>query len=131
MLARRNLGRGGRVSVHMGCLLALVLVVVLLGAGLALTVELTGLLLTLVVAGLVGWAADLVMPGRLPGGALGAVLTGIIGGFVGDLLFSLLHLPHVGPTLFRIEVVPAFVGALVVAGVAQLVTANRRPAYSR
>jgi uncharacterized membrane protein YeaQ/YmgE (transglycosylase-associated protein family) len=115
----------------MGCLLALLLVVVLLGAGLAVTAELTGLVLTLVVAGLVGWAADLVMPGRLPGGPIGAVLTGIIGGVVGDLIFSLLHLPHIGPTLFRIEIVPAFVGALLVAGVAQLVTANREPAYPR
>jgi uncharacterized membrane protein YeaQ/YmgE (transglycosylase-associated protein family) len=115
----------------MGCLLALVLVVVLLGAGLALTAELTGLVLTLVVAGLVGWAADLVMPGRLPYGPLGAVLTGIIGGFVGTLIFGLLHLPHIGPTLFRIEIVPAFVGALVVAAAAQLVTAHRQPGYSR
>jgi uncharacterized membrane protein YeaQ/YmgE (transglycosylase-associated protein family) len=112
----------------MGFLIALLLVVVLLGAGLAVTAELTGLVLTLVVAGLVGWAADLVMPGRLPGGPIGAVLTGIIGGFVGSLVFSLLHLPHIGPTLLRIEIVPAFVGALIVAGVAQLVTANRAPA---
>jgi uncharacterized membrane protein YeaQ/YmgE (transglycosylase-associated protein family) len=110
----------------MGCLIALILVAVLLGVGMWATVELTGLLLTLLVAGLIGWAADLVMPGRLPGGWLGAVLTGIVGGFVGNLVFSLLHLQHIGPTLFRIEVVPAFVGALILAGLAQLVTSNRR-----
>ena len=69
----------------MGCLILLILLVILFGAGSVIAVGFTiGLLLTLIVAGLIGWAADLVVPrGALPGGWLGAVLTGIIGGFVG------------------------------------------------
>jgi len=107
----------------MGCLVVLAVVVLVLGAGLWITAGLVGLALTLLVAGVIGYAADLVMPGRLPGGWLGAILTGIVGGFVGGLLFDLLHLA-VGPRIFGIEVVPAFVGALLVAFVAQMATRN-------
>jgi uncharacterized membrane protein YeaQ/YmgE (transglycosylase-associated protein family) len=110
-------------------LLVLIALVLFLGIGFALTVELFGLILTLLVAGLIGWGADAVLPGRMPGGPLGSVLTGIAGAFVGHLVFSLLHLPHFGPTLFRIELIPAFVGSLIVVGLAQFVLGNRQPAY--
>ncbi|MBV9169691.1 MAG: GlsB/YeaQ/YmgE family stress response membrane protein [Chloroflexi bacterium] len=84
------------------------------------------LLITLVIAGVIGWAADLLVPGgRLPLGWLGAVLTGIVGAWVGDLLFEALHLSFVGPRLAGIDVIPAFVGALVIAFAAQLFTARR------
>jgi uncharacterized membrane protein YeaQ/YmgE (transglycosylase-associated protein family) len=115
----------------MGCLLLLILLVVLAGAGVWLTIGLTigliGLGLTLLMAGLVGWAADQVIPGRLPGGWLGAVLTGILGGFVGHLVFNLLHVGRVGPVIFGIDVVPAFVGAVIIAAVAQMLTTRRSP----
>ncbi|TME29654.1 MAG: GlsB/YeaQ/YmgE family stress response membrane protein, partial [Chloroflexi bacterium] len=52
----------------MGCLILLILLVILFGAGSVIAVGFTiGLLLTLIVAGLIGWAADLVVPrGALP-----------------------------------------------------------------
>lgn len=109
---------------RMGCLLALVLIVLLLMGGMWLTVGLFGLLLTLFVAGLVGWAADLLIPGNLPGGWLGAILTGIAGGFLGTLLFDSLHW-SLGLRLFGIHVIPAFVGAVIIAAVAQLLTTRR------
>jgi uncharacterized membrane protein YeaQ/YmgE (transglycosylase-associated protein family) len=113
----------------MGCLVALVLLVVLLGAGTWLTIGLalglTGLLLTLLVAGLVGWAADVVVPGRIPGGWLGAVLTGLIGGFLGHLIFNALHWGTHQFSLFGVDLIPAFVGAVVVAFALQLFTTRR------
>ena len=112
----------------MGCLILLILLVILFGAGSVIAVGFTiGLLLTLIVAGLIGWAADLVVPGgALPGGWLGAVLTGIIGGFVGTWLFAALGIHDPGFTLFNVDLIPAFVGAVVVAFAAQLFT-SRRP----
>jgi len=110
----------------MGCLLLLILIALLLGAGMWVTVGLVGLLATLLVAGLVGWAADLVVPGgALPGGWLGAVLTGLIGGFVGHLLFRALGIHDPGFTLLHVDLIPAFVGAIVVALAAQFITARR------
>jgi uncharacterized membrane protein YeaQ/YmgE (transglycosylase-associated protein family) len=108
----------------MGILLALILIVVLLGAGMWATVGLIGLLLTLVMAGLVGWLADAVVPGQLPGGWLGAVLGGIAGGWIGQLLFGLLHI-GLGPQLVGVHLIPAFVGAVLIAGAAEVVTTRR------
>jgi uncharacterized membrane protein YeaQ/YmgE (transglycosylase-associated protein family) len=110
----------------MGCLLVLVLLVIVFGVGTFITVGLIGLFLTLIMAGLVGWAADLVVPGHIPGGWFGAVLTGLIGGFVGTWLFQVLHVAVPGIELFGINLIPAFVGAVVIAVVAQLVSNRRR-----
>ena len=110
----------------MGCLILLILLVLALGAGMWITVGLVALLATFVVAGLIGWAADLIIPGgALPFGWFGAVLTGLIGGFVGHLVFFALRVPDPGPSLFGVHVIPAFVGAVLVALAAQLFTARR------
>ena len=100
-------------------LVALVLVLAL-GVVVWLTTSLIGLLLTLFIAGLVGWGADAVVPGRLPGGWLGAVLAGIVGGFIGHLVLG-----NFGPALFGVRIIPAFAGAVVVAVAAELVTSSR------
>jgi uncharacterized membrane protein YeaQ/YmgE (transglycosylase-associated protein family) len=111
----------------MGCLILLILLVIVLGAGSVMAIGLTiGLLLTLIVAGLVGWAADLVVPGTLPGGWIGAVLTGIIGGFIGAWLFKVLGIHDPGFSLFGVDLIPAFVGAVIVAFAAELFTTRRR-----
>jgi uncharacterized membrane protein YeaQ/YmgE (transglycosylase-associated protein family) len=82
--------------------------------------------LTLVVAGLVGWAADAVVPGRLPGGWLGAVLAGLIGGFIGQIIFHTLGIRDPGFALFGVDLIPAFVGALIIVVAAELLTSRRR-----
>src|SRR5215213_11361037 len=101
-------------------LVGLVLAAVVLGGLMWLTFSLVGLVLTLFMAGLVGWAADAVIPGRLPGGWLGAVLAGIIGGFIGTLALG-----RIGPTIFDINIIPAFIGAAAIAVVAELALGSR------
>lgn len=109
----------------MGLLLLLV-VVVLVGWLMLATIGFAfGLLLTLLVAGLVGWAADMVVPGRLPGGWIGAVLAGLIGGFIGRLLFHAVGIRDLGFGLFGIELIPAFVGAVLVVVAAEMLTSRR------
>ena len=66
------------------------------------------LIAMLVVAGIVGWLADLVVPGRLPWGWLGAVFAGLLGGLLGTLVLGSL-----GPEIFGVRVIPAFLGAVV------------------
>ena len=104
----------------MGLLLIALLVVLVLAGVVWVTVGLIGLMLTLFMAGLIGWAADAVVPGRLPYGWLGAVLAGIVGGFIGHLLIG-----DFGPGLFGVRIVPAFVGAVIIAVAAQLLTTTR------
>jgi uncharacterized membrane protein YeaQ/YmgE (transglycosylase-associated protein family) len=101
-------------------LAGLLVLAVVLGALTWLTFTMIGFLLTLAVAGLVGWAADAVIPGRLPGGWLGAVLAGIVGGFIGTLLLG-----RIGPTIFDVNVIPAFIGAAAIAVVAELALGSR------
>jgi uncharacterized membrane protein YeaQ/YmgE (transglycosylase-associated protein family) len=53
-------------------------------------------------------------------------LTGIIGGFIGAWLFKVLGVHDPGFSLFGVDLIPAFVGAVIVAFAAQLFT-TRRP----
>jgi uncharacterized membrane protein YeaQ/YmgE (transglycosylase-associated protein family) len=53
------------------------------------------------------------------------VLTGLIGGFVGQLLFRTLGIHDPGFRMLGIDLIPAFVGAVLVALAAQLFTARR------
>jgi len=124
--ASRNIWPAICVFSRMGLVLLLVLVLVLGWLMFAVVGSLIGLVLTLFVAGLIGWLADMVVPGELPGGWIGAVLAGIIGGFIGGLVFHALRLPGTGLRLFEIELIPAFVGAVVVAVAAELFTSRSR-----
>ncbi len=115
-------------------LILMVLLVLVLGGVLTLwfAVSLIGVLLTLFVAGLVGWAADALIPGRLPGGWLGAILVGIVGGFVGPIVLRALGFAGAGgPVLFGIHIIPAFVGALVIVALFALLggSGRRQRAY--
>jgi uncharacterized membrane protein YeaQ/YmgE (transglycosylase-associated protein family) len=105
----------------------LILAVIIFGwVFLALIGFTLGIFLTLFVAGLVGWLADLVVPGELPGGWVGAVIAGLVGGFLGGVVFRLLGIHDPGFGLFGIDLIPAFVGAVIVAFAAELLTRNRR-----
>jgi uncharacterized membrane protein YeaQ/YmgE (transglycosylase-associated protein family) len=84
------------------------------------------LALMLLVAGIVGWAADAIVPGRLPWGWLGAIFAGLLGGWLGSLVLG-----PVGPELFGVRIVPAFVGAVVLAFLADLVGKRSLPARMR
>ena len=95
---------------------------VIFAALILLSFQLIGLVLFLVMAGLVGWLADAVVPGELPFGWLGAIAAGLIGSFLGRLLLG----PW-GPAIFGIHVVPALLGAIVVAVVASVVVRKAAP----
>lgn len=90
-------------------------VLLLLALIFMLTVSLIGFFITLVVAGLIGWAADRVTPGELPYGVLGAVGAGLLGAFVGGILMK-----DIGPSIAGLAIIPTFVGAVIVAIVAEL-----------
>jgi len=102
--------------------LVFLLLLVIFAALILLSFQLIGLVLFLAVAGLVGWLADAIVPGELPYGWLGAIAAGLIGSFLGRLLIG----PW-GPAIFGIHVVPALLGAIVVAFVADIVFKKAAP----
>ncbi len=107
----------------MPVVLAILLVLAILALGLWLAWNLLALAFMLLVAGVIGWLADLVVPGRLPWGWLGAILAGLIGAWLGVLLIG-----RVGPDVAGIPIVPAFLGAVILALVADLLFKQTRAA---
>lgn len=92
-------------------LLVLLLVLFLvLAAVVWATFSAFGLLVTLVIAGLVGWLADVIVPGRLPYGWLGAIVAGMLGAWLGGLLFG-----QIGPSIGGIPIISALIGAIILA----------------
>jgi uncharacterized membrane protein YeaQ/YmgE (transglycosylase-associated protein family) len=66
--------------------------------------------LFLFMAGVVGWLADLIVPGKLPYGWLGAILAGLVGGWLGTMILG-----PMGPSLFGVRFIPTLVGAIILA----------------
>jgi uncharacterized membrane protein YeaQ/YmgE (transglycosylase-associated protein family) len=100
----------------------LLLLFVLFLIGIWITVSLLGLIVTLVMAFIVGWLADKIVPGKLPFGWLGAIVAGLLGSWLGGIILG-----DIGPTIGGISLIPALVGAIILAFVADLVFKNRGP----
>jgi uncharacterized membrane protein YeaQ/YmgE (transglycosylase-associated protein family) len=85
-----------------------------------LVLKLVGSLLAfgfmLVIAALIGAAADALVPGRLPYGWLGAMAAGLLGAWLGTLLMG-----SIPPHIAGLAVLPSIVGAGIVAFAAQFV----------
>src|SRR5687768_3448616 len=92
---RRHAGRepaGGAALAkepRMPFILGALLVVVAIWIFFSFAGSLIHLLLMLAIAGIVGWLADAVVPGRLPWGWLGAILAGLVGSWLGVVLLGL------------------------------------------
>ncbi|PPA69318.1 GlsB/YeaQ/YmgE family stress response membrane protein [Jeotgalibacillus proteolyticus] len=70
-----------------------------------------GLLLYLIVGGLIGWLAGLLLGKDVPMGCIGNIIAGIIGSWIaGELLggFSTF-----GPSVAGIHIIPALIGAVI------------------
>ena len=109
-------------------IIAVLVIFILVSGTIWIGSGLIGLILHLVMAGLIGTLADVVVPGRLPWGWVGAVVAGLLGSWLGVRLIG-----SVGPALFGVPLFPAFVGALVlaviVAALAHLTTDRSRRAF--
>ena len=99
------------------CGIFLLLVLLALILSIYLTVSFLGLLVTLLIAGVVGWLAYKFVPVKLPYGFLGAVVAGLIGSWIGGWLLG-----DVGPSLGGIALFPALVGSLILAVFSTVIT---------
>ena len=80
-----------------------------------------GIILMIVSAALIGWIADLVVPGRLPFGWVGSILAGLVGAWLGSTLLG-----DWGPTFGRLALIPGILGAIVFAFVVRALLATTR-----
>ena len=67
-----------------------------------------GLILYLIIGGIIGWFAGIILGKDLPGGVIGNVISGIIGAWIGGRLLG-----NWGPQLSDFYIIPAIIGALI------------------
>ncbi len=75
-----------------------------------------GFLLYLIVGGIIGWLAGLILGKNVPGGIIGNIIAGIIGAWLGGALFG-----NWGPEMAGIPIVPALIGAVILVLVLSLI----------
>jgi uncharacterized membrane protein YeaQ/YmgE (transglycosylase-associated protein family) len=80
------------------------------------------LLVIIILGGLAGGLAKLLMPGRDPGGCIITILLGVAGAFLGTWLGQVLHLYGPGE---RAGFLGAVVGAFIILLVYRLIARNR------
>lgn len=80
-----------------------------------------GLLLYLIIGGIIGWFAGLVIGKDMPGGIIGNVIAGVIGAWIGSRLLG-----NWGPKLAEFYIVPTIIGALFVVIVVSFIMKSMR-----
>lgn len=77
----------------------------------------------LIVGGLIGWIAGLILGRDIPGGVIGNIVAGLIGSSVGGMIFK-----DFGPQLAGIAIVPAVLGAIILVLIVSWIfkSSNRR-----
>jgi len=89
------------------------------------TNNMVAILITILLGALVGWAASKVMRRDGEQGLLGDIIVGILGAFVGGLISSLFDADsgvNFAISLTVADILWAFIGALIVSGVWNLLT---------
>ena len=67
-----------------------------------------GLIGMIIVGGIIGWIAGLIMGKDIPGGILGNIIAGIVGSWVGTAILG-----HWCPQVGKIHIVPALLGSII------------------
>lgn len=78
----------------------------------------------LIIGGILGWLAGMILGKDIPGGIIGNIIAGIIGAWVGGNLLG-----QWGPTVSSFYIFPALVGAIVLVAIVSLIMKSmNRPA---
>lgn len=75
-----------------------------------------GFILFLIMGGIIGWLAGLILGKDIPGGIIGNIIAGIIGAWLGSLLLG-----DWGIEIWDVYIFPALIGALILVFVLSLI----------
>ncbi|KRG09704.1 membrane protein [Lederbergia galactosidilytica] len=73
-------------------------------------------LLYLIIGGIIGWIASLILGRNIPGGIIGNIIAGIIGAWIGGALLG-----DWGPQVAGMAIVPALIGSLILVFIMSLI----------
>ncbi|AWB43377.1 GlsB/YeaQ/YmgE family stress response membrane protein [Paenibacillus sp. CAA11] len=71
---------------------------------------------SLIVGGIIGWLAGLIMGRDIPGGIIGNIIAGFVGAWLGGLLLG-----NWGPEIGDFYIIPALIGAVVLVFIVSLI----------
>jgi uncharacterized membrane protein YeaQ/YmgE (transglycosylase-associated protein family) len=80
-----------------------------------------GFIWALIIGGIIGWLAGLVMGRDVPGGIIGNILAGFIGAWLGSFLLG-----DWGPVVGNFYIIPALIGAIILVLIVSLIFKNVR-----
>ena len=75
-----------------------------------------GLIGMIIVGGIIGWIAGLILGKDVPGGILGNIIVGIVGSWVGTMILG-----EWGPQLGKIHIFPALLGSIILIFIISLI----------
>ncbi|HSP23173.1 MAG TPA: GlsB/YeaQ/YmgE family stress response membrane protein [Planococcus sp. (in: firmicutes)] len=85
-----------------------------------------GFILYLIMGGIIGWLAGMILGKDIPGGIIGNIIAGIVGAWLGGMLLG-----QWGPEIWSVYIVPALIGALVLVFVLSLILGSMRKGRNR
>ncbi|AZS13716.1 GlsB/YeaQ/YmgE family stress response membrane protein [Paenibacillus lutimineralis] len=80
-----------------------------------------GFLWSLIIGGVIGWLAGLILGRDVPGGVIGNIIAGFIGAWLGTFLLG-----NWGPVLGGFYFVPALIGAIVLVLIVSMIMRSMR-----
>jgi len=79
------------------------------------------LLISIIMAIIIGFVADFFVKNSMPGGIIGSMVAGFVGAWIGNLLLG-----SFGPVVGGFAIIPALIGAILFIFVIGLLTRGRR-----
>ncbi|MEH7413777.1 GlsB/YeaQ/YmgE family stress response membrane protein [Neobacillus drentensis] len=80
-----------------------------------------GFIWSLIIGGIIGWLAGLILGRDIPGGIIGNIIAGFIGAWLGSLILG-----GWGPVIGGFYILPALIGAIVLVFVLSLILKGMR-----
>ena len=80
---------------------------------------------SLIIGGVIGWLASLIMSKDIPGGAIGNIIAGFVGGWLGSIILG-----NWGPVIGNFYFIPALIGAIVLVLIVSMVMGMMRRSRS-
>ena len=80
-----------------------------------------GFIWSLIIGGVIGWLAGLILGRDVPGGVIGNIIAGFIGAWLGSLILG-----NWGPEIGSFFIVPALIGAIVLVLIVSFVMKSMR-----